>query len=326
MANNDLHMIAIGVDNNAYHDIRLANGTWQGWQPIPGHGAATMGASRVSLAGMPNGDVAVAVLDGSGVLYVNTRSANPAPSWTGWVAAKGPTGRANFTGRALSIAANSDGSSRIVAIDADDIIWSITYKRDGTWGNWAMVSRDHQAYEVSLAKSDTAPGLAEIQALILGTDGIVYFTRLSAQGVWDSPSKVAPLEGSMVALANIPNSGCSFALLSTAKPCTKYFVNNTPWPLSVSLNVREGATVGENDLSVKFDIEARQQQQVTYSAHENAKLDGILLNFVDSNELYAQQLIVVTAGSTVDQEINNSSQITFNPGPNQDSVFMSFSK
>ena len=32
---------AIGVNDLVYHDIRLASGAWQGWQPMAGFNGAT---------------------------------------------------------------------------------------------------------------------------------------------------------------------------------------------------------------------------------------------------------------------------------------------
>ncbi|MEV7419356.1 CHAP domain-containing protein [Streptomyces sp. NPDC089919] len=49
MPNGDAQLLAVGNDGKAYHDIRYANGQWQGWR------ATGAGARQVALAGTPGG-------------------------------------------------------------------------------------------------------------------------------------------------------------------------------------------------------------------------------------------------------------------------------
>ncbi|MGY4967542.1 hypothetical protein [Streptomyces sp. 900105245] len=320
MPNNDAQIIAIGIDNVAYHNIRFANGSWQGWAPL-------QSASRVALSGCPGagsgGDTVVAILDGNKKLSVNMRiSSSGASSWKGWSSPKGVYGAPAFTGRSLSVATNKDGDSRILAIDEEDQIWSTTYTRAGVWGTWALVSRDHQAYEVSLAGADGV-----FHAAFLGTDGFVYQSLLDAAGKWGDftplPDVSGNFQGSIVGVAR-RSDGASHLLLAKARPGTKYFVNNTNWALSIDLQVREGVVAGQNDIKTSFSLNPGERKQVSYSAHQGAAIDAIILNFVDNNELFASQLVVVTAGSVVDHEMNDNSTVTFNPSREQIAVLMSF--
>ncbi|MGW1642688.1 CHAP domain-containing protein [Streptomyces lavendulae] len=99
-------LLATGNDGLAYHNIRNANGTWQGWNKVDGYGGATgFAASSLAITGLPNGDTQMLAVGNDGKTYHAARYANG--GWQGWWA----TG----TGaQKVAIAGLTDGSTQML--------------------------------------------------------------------------------------------------------------------------------------------------------------------------------------------------------------------
>ncbi len=60
MPDGSTQIIATDKSTNVFHQVRSANGTWSGWQPLRGlSGAADLAAVDVTIAGLPNGTAQV---------------------------------------------------------------------------------------------------------------------------------------------------------------------------------------------------------------------------------------------------------------------------
>ncbi|MFD8025628.1 hypothetical protein ACFV6G_35090, partial [Streptomyces lavendulae] len=99
-------LLATGNDGLAYHNIRNANGTWQGWNKVDGYGGAPgFAASSLAITGLPNGDTQMLAVGNDGKTYHAARYANG--GWQGWWA----TG----TGaQKVAIAGLTDGSTQML--------------------------------------------------------------------------------------------------------------------------------------------------------------------------------------------------------------------
>ncbi|MCJ1677700.1 CHAP domain-containing protein [Streptomyces sp. APSN-46.1] len=83
MPNGDAQFLATGTDGTVYHNIRFANGTWQGWSKTAGvGGATTFAASSIGITGMPNGDTQILAVGNDGKAYHSARYAGG--QWQGW--------------------------------------------------------------------------------------------------------------------------------------------------------------------------------------------------------------------------------------------------
>lgn len=53
MPDGSAQVLIVGADDRVYHEIRNADGSWTGFQPLPGAGtSAPAGGHKVSIAGM----------------------------------------------------------------------------------------------------------------------------------------------------------------------------------------------------------------------------------------------------------------------------------
>ncbi|MFJ8437953.1 glycoside hydrolase domain-containing protein, partial [Kitasatospora griseola] len=99
-----------------FHDVREANGSWEGFAPLEGVGTPTMLARETAIAGMPDGTAQVVGIGSDGNVYHETRLANG--SWTGFAPLAG-VGTPTMQASKVAIAGMPDGSSQVVAVGSD---------------------------------------------------------------------------------------------------------------------------------------------------------------------------------------------------------------
>ncbi|MFG2291922.1 CehA/McbA family metallohydrolase [Streptomyces sp. NPDC048603] len=125
-------ILAIGSDNTLYHQQRRADGTLTGFRPVPGNGgAARWGATKASIAGMPDGSAQVVAYGSDGAAYHCVREARG--TWSAWGRLGGAHGAAAFSGPALRITALPDGSSQVLAIGLDGVVYHQVRHPNGAW-------------------------------------------------------------------------------------------------------------------------------------------------------------------------------------------------
>ncbi|MGY4967585.1 hypothetical protein [Streptomyces sp. 900105245] len=175
MPNGEAQVVAIGIDSKVYHNIRRADGSWQGWIPIPNQDGL---ATKVSIAGIPDGSAHVAILSDGGKLLINTRRADG--GWSGWMAVPGTNGADSFMGHALSIAAiTGDATVQLLATDTQDGVWYTTRRASG-WGEWSSIGQ--QATVVSVTGM---PGKTNAAQAVLVNGKDIYHTTNPQGGPWD---------------------------------------------------------------------------------------------------------------------------------------------
>ncbi|MGW1857323.1 hypothetical protein [Streptomyces collinus] len=217
MPNGDAQIVAVGKDGYVYHNIRKADGSWQGWGAIAGADGGRVKASKVALAGMPDGSTQVLVFGGDGRMRLAKRSADG--SWSAWSIVKG-VNAADFRGRALSIAALPNGDAQIAAIGEDGNIWHTIHRADGDWTDWGAPAGVTTPAMGASAVALTGMPNGDSQVVAVGLDGNVYHAVRAHGGDWTPFRRVAGVRGAdsfagdQVAIAGLPD-GSAQLLLTT---------------------------------------------------------------------------------------------------------------
>ncbi|MFC1410938.1 hypothetical protein ACEZCY_15510 [Streptacidiphilus sp. N1-12] len=208
-------VVGIGNNNDLYFRIRNADGTWTPFSLIPGNGgAASMGAKKVAVAGMPDGSSQVLAYGSDGKLYLDVRSA--AGSWSGWSALDGYGDSAYFSGPDLSIAALPDGSSQILVIGLDGMVYHEVRSAAGVYSGFAPVTGVSTAKMGATAVAITGMPDGTAQVAVVGTDGNVWHRVRNTDGTWTAWGKPGTFAADQVGIAGFPD-GTSQILATTAK-------------------------------------------------------------------------------------------------------------
>ncbi|MFI9645711.1 hypothetical protein ACIHAA_05350 [Streptomyces sp. NPDC052040] len=216
MPDGDAQIVAVGKDGYAYHTIRRADGSWQGWAAMAGTDNGLVKASRVALAGMPDGSTQVLLFGADGRMRLGTRAANG--SWTPWSVVKG-VNAADFQGHGPAIAALPDGDSQIAAIGNDGNIWVTTHRADGSWADWFTPRGVSTQAMGATAVALTGMPDGTSQILAVGLDGNVYHSVRGSDGF--APFRplgglrgAAAFPGDQVSIAGMPDGSAQVLLTS----------------------------------------------------------------------------------------------------------------
>ncbi|HEY4460799.1 MAG TPA: glycoside hydrolase domain-containing protein [Pseudonocardiaceae bacterium] len=189
--NIDQDYLDVGPSNTGplYYDTSNAQGD-QGWKQIGGaNGAGEFDASRVAVAGMPNGDTRMIAYGNDENMYQNIQFAND--TWQGWQLVQGAGGAGSFQGGALGIAATPNGDAQLVAIGNDGNIWHDVWTSGNTWDGWGEV----QGVGGALSFQATSVAIAgmpdnDAQIVAVGNDGNLYHDIRLANKNWQGWGQV----------------------------------------------------------------------------------------------------------------------------------------
>ncbi len=205
--------LALGTDGNLYHNIRNANGIWQGWAAVEGNGGSKyFNGDDPSITGMPNGSSQLIATGDDGNLYLNIRNANG--SWQGWSAVPGAGGAKYFSDGWASIAGLPDGSSQLIATGSGN---NATYHNirnaNGTWQGWQQVeglpgSEQQPFFGFTPSITGLPDGSAQIVEQEYGGD--LYHNIRYANGTWQGWRPIGGPDGSSyytgsAVIASLPN-------------------------------------------------------------------------------------------------------------------------
>lgn len=191
---------AVGDDGLLYHEIRDANGTWSGFQPVGGYqGAAHFAARSVAAAGMPGGSAQLVAVGSDGNVYHNIRYDNG--TWQGWVPL-------NFAASQVAIAAIPNGSAQVLVMAPDGTLYhNIRSTPSGSWQGFHALP-GYEGAATFHAGSAAITGLPDgsAQLIAVGTDGNAHHNIRYANGAWQGwvPLGVA---ASSVSVAGMPTGG-----------------------------------------------------------------------------------------------------------------------
>ncbi|MFF6984736.1 hypothetical protein ACFZAV_45625 [Streptomyces sp. NPDC008343] len=210
--------MAIGQDAYAYHNIRYADGTWQGWAAMPGQDGGLVKATTIAAAGMPDGSAQILVFGGDGRMRLGIRDVDGA--WSSWSVVSGVDAP---DGSALSIAALPNGDSQIAAIGNDGNVWHTMRRVDGRWTGWGAPAG--ASGEVMRASALAITGLPDgsTQVAAVGHDGYGYHCERFSDGGWSPFRRVGGIRGAtafageQVGIAGLPDGSSQLLLTTTTR-------------------------------------------------------------------------------------------------------------
>ncbi|MFI0813071.1 CehA/McbA family metallohydrolase [Streptomyces echinatus] len=187
-------LVATGMDGTLYHQQRRADGTLTGFRPVPGFTPnSTWGATKVALAGMPDGSAQVLAYNTDGAMYLCVRRRDG--SWTAWTRLAGFGGAPAFSGPALAVTGLPDGSSQVVAVGLDGCVYHQVRRPDGRWDGFAPPA-GVGANRMGASSVDIA-GMPDgsAQVVVVGRDGNVWHNIRKDDVSWTGFAQVAGPSG-----------------------------------------------------------------------------------------------------------------------------------
>jgi hypothetical protein len=91
----------------------------------------------------------------------------------------------------------------------------------------------------------------------------------------------------------------------------KTFINQTSYPLHITLTVRSGDTPGNEAGTQEFELAASQSQFYPYSDGTNPYLDGLVAVVDSAGSIIASQQAVTVRSSSVDDALNMNDTLSF---------------
>ncbi|GHI88088.1 transglycosylase family protein [Streptomyces xanthophaeus] len=208
-------VLGTGNDGNLYHQARFTNGSWTGWEALPGYeGASHFGAKGEAIAGMPNGDAQVMAIGNDGKIYHNARFKDG--NWQGWA----PIG--TWSAQRIAAAALPNGDMQVLIVGNDGNLYHNLRTVAGTWQGWHAVAGTGTAANFQ-AGSIAIAGLpnGDSQLMAVGNDGKPYHNVRFASGSWQGWGVVDGITSpTSVAITGMPNGDAQ--LLATAQGGATY--------------------------------------------------------------------------------------------------------
>jgi hypothetical protein len=194
-----------------YDNVRLSNGSWQGWEAPAQPPGATAGTSYLLGNAYVGADVHVDVVNASNQLFDNVRYSNG--SWQGWEQAPQPPGTIESGSEA------SDGSNIFFVVDTSSGLYlGERFGDTGKWSNWATTPLPGNGVLGDLSASVTLGGVDEqVQIAVMLAGGSlwhdVYNVDFGTWQGWEEPSQV-PGGDYSIAVAGMGNGNTQFMAVS----------------------------------------------------------------------------------------------------------------
>lgn len=171
MPDGSLQLVAIGLDSMIYHNIRYANGTWQGFARL-----GDITGSSVAIANTDDGSTQVLVTDQDNTVQHNIRYADG--SWQGFDS----TG---FEATKTAITGMDDGSTQILAIGMNGFVNHNIRFADGSWQGFTPVSGyggspEFASDSIAIARDYSGTSYS----YFTGLDHNIYYTTRQQNGYW----------------------------------------------------------------------------------------------------------------------------------------------
>ncbi|MFF4324170.1 CehA/McbA family metallohydrolase [Streptomyces sp. NPDC001568] len=176
-------IVVTAMDGTAHHQQRRADGGTTGFRPVPGATPGSRwGATRVSIAAMPDGSAHLLSYGTDGAMYHRIRGRDG--TWTAWGRLAGPGGAPTFSGPALAITGMPDGSAQVLAIGLDGMVHHQVRRPDGSWTGFRQPRGVTTATMGASAIGITGTPDGSAQVVAVGLDGHVRHTIRRPDGSW----------------------------------------------------------------------------------------------------------------------------------------------
>ncbi|WCE02454.1 hypothetical protein PGH47_42675 (plasmid) [Streptomyces sp. HUAS 31] len=211
MPDGSLQYLTYGNDKRMYHNIRRADGSWQGWRRMnTDEGDKRFNGGPIALASTPNGETQAVAVDKDGVLLHQLRRTDG--TWTGWAAPPGPDNGV-FKAKDVAITGTANNSLMVLAYDKSGNMRLTGRWASGTWDTTGWTTLPGVGGAATFAGSDlsiTQTPNRSLQIAAVGLDGkIWHMTRdgMLRNSPWTNP-EWAPndaMRATGVAIAGLPD-------------------------------------------------------------------------------------------------------------------------
>ncbi|MCK8680125.1 hypothetical protein [Streptomyces lichenis] len=219
MPDGSLHFAAYGADNLMYHNIRFADGSWQGWQRFNSADAdRRFRTGPLAVASTPDGTLHIAAVDKDGNLMHTLR--RPDGSWQeGWGAVPDGQGRP-FQAKGVALAGLPNNSIKVLAYGKDGAMRMTERYANGLWEQTGWQTIPGVGAPVfagrELAVATTKDHSVQIAAI--GQDGKVYHMVQDVRRVnkpWGSVQWSADeaMQATDVSLATLPDGSAQLVAI-----------------------------------------------------------------------------------------------------------------
>ncbi|MET9605198.1 CehA/McbA family metallohydrolase [Streptomyces sp. NPDC006512] len=176
-------IVVTAMDGTTYHQQRRADGGLPGFRALSGFTSKSRwGATKVSVAALPDGSAQVLSYGTDGAMYHCVRGRDG--TWTPWGRLAGYAGAATFSGPALAITGMPDGSAQVLAIGLDGIVYHQQRRPDGSWSGFqpprGVTTPTMGASALGIA--GMPDGSAQVVAV--GLDGRIWHNVRKPDGSW----------------------------------------------------------------------------------------------------------------------------------------------
>jgi hypothetical protein len=173
-------VVIVGTDNVVYHEARLPDGRWTGFQPLAGFDAPAQ-AKRVSIAGVPDGSAHVCIVAVDDVVYHQIRYSSG--QWSGFQPLAGAGTTSVALGKDVAVAGLPDGSAQVVIIGTDDVVYHEARLPDGRWTGFQPLSVAGGFARAKQVGIGGVPG-GVAHVAIVAADDVVYHQLRQPDGQW----------------------------------------------------------------------------------------------------------------------------------------------
>ncbi len=221
--------VAKGTDGNFYLALHNSDGTWSGWNALPGVGGSpNFGgpASAITNIGSGNSVVTAVGLDGK-VWYNERYGPNSSPhnngDWSGWTSLSLPNGAT-----ATKVATSMDGLSRFYIMatgttTAGGVTTTSTYFSSnlGAFSQLAGLPTNSPTGDIALAGTRTTNGNGT-QMAVIDSMGQIWHQMLKPDGTYTGWAKPAQPTGGATHLAAVGMTNGDAQFIATSSNGTVY--------------------------------------------------------------------------------------------------------